>query len=86
MHTFLKDDILRFAFDAFDLDGSGSIDQSEVEDLVDMLNKAVSLNLDVCAILCCLFGVVIHPSSLCPPFRFVIRILNSQPISKPLLK
>ena len=35
---FNKEDILRFAFDCFDLDGSGKIDTDEVTELISMLN------------------------------------------------
>ena len=38
---FNRDDILRFAFDCFDVDGSGKIDREEAESLINMLNSQV---------------------------------------------
>ena len=35
-----KDDILRFAFDTFDKDGSGTIDEKEFMDMAYMINNA----------------------------------------------
>ena len=38
--VFSRDDILHFAFDAFDLDASGSIQEDELDSLITMLNCA----------------------------------------------
>jgi Ca2+-binding EF-hand superfamily protein len=41
---FNRDDILLFAFDCFDLDGSGTIDREEAKRLIEMLLSQASVH------------------------------------------